>query len=91
MENIEITNDALFLSDLSPGACAEVLSVRNPEELARLQAMGVCRGRRVEVVKAGDPLIIRVFGSRIGLSARLAADVEIRLCARAPRCWEEPS
>lgn len=90
MDHIQITNAKILLSDLPPGACAEVTSVQHPEELARLQAMGVCRGRRIEVVKSGDPLILRVFGARIGLSARLAAHVDVRPCARAPRCWEYP-
>lgn len=41
----------------------------------RLQAMGFCRGRRIELVKAGDPLIVRVLGSRVGLAGRLAAEI----------------
>lgn len=52
--------------------------------------MGVCIGRRVEIIKTGDTLIIRVFGSRIGLSARMAAHVRVQPCSRAPRCWETP-
>ncbi len=43
----------------------------------RLQAMGLCRGRRIELVKAGDPLIVRVLGSRVGLAERLAAGVMV--------------
>jgi Fe2+ transport system protein FeoA len=34
--------------------------------------MGLCAGRGVEVVKRGDPMIVRVLGTRIGLSAALA-------------------
>jgi Fe2+ transport system protein FeoA len=37
-------------------------------------------GRRVELVKSGDPLILRVFGSRLGLSASLAARVHVEVC-----------
>jgi Fe2+ transport system protein FeoA len=37
-------------------------------------------GRRVELVKGGDPLILRVFGSRLGLSAALAARVRVEVC-----------
>lgn len=47
-------------------------------DAVRLQAMGICRGRRVELVKGGDPLIVRVLGSRVGLSGRLAAQVMVR-------------
>ena len=42
--------------------------------------LGVCVGRRVELVKGGDPLILRVFGSRLGLSAALAARVRVEVC-----------
>jgi Fe2+ transport system protein FeoA len=45
------------------------------DEMARLMAMGVCTGRTIEMVKSGDPLILKVFGSRIGVSARLASRV----------------
>lgn len=78
----------ITLSELGKGACGEISAVNRVDELSRLQSMGVCIGRRVEVIKTGDPLIIRVFGSRIGLSARMAAHVIVRPCSRAPRCWE---
>ena len=50
------------------------------EDAARLKSLGLCRGRRLQVVKLGDPLIVRVLGSRIGLSARLAGCVGVRPC-----------
>jgi len=65
-----------------------IAEVINREELERLQAMGICEGRRLEVIQSGDPLIVRVFGSRIGLSARMAAHVRVIRCQGAPRCWE---
>jgi hypothetical protein len=34
-------------------------------------------GRRVQLVKSGDPLVVRVLGARVGLSARLAACVSV--------------
>jgi Fe2+ transport system protein FeoA len=49
------------------------------DDATRLKALGVCVGRQVELVKAGDPLIVRVLGARIGLSARLAAQVQVEL------------
>ncbi|MCC5845602.1 MAG: ferrous iron transport protein A [Verrucomicrobia bacterium] len=76
------------LPRLSKGSCGLISEVQNVDELSRLQSMGVCIGRRVEVIKTGDPLIIRVFGSRIGLSARMAEHVMVEPCSRAPRCWE---
>lgn len=50
------------------------------EEMQRLKTLGVCLGRRVELVKVGDPLILKVFGSRLGVSAALAANVHVEVC-----------
>ena len=75
------------LTELRQGECAVIRSVQEGDELARLQAMGVCQDRRIELVQHGDPLIFRVFGSRIGLSARLAGHVLVERCADAGRCW----
>ena len=48
------------------------------EERDRLEAIGLCAGRTVEVVKAGDPMIVRVLGTRIGLAATVARAVWLR-------------
>lgn len=70
------------LDELSPGKCAVVRRVESEDgDIQRLKMLGVCVGRRVEVVKAGDPLIIRVFGSRLGMSASLAARVWLEVCS----------
>ncbi len=50
------------------------------EESFRLVPTGDCVGRRVQVVRAGDPMIVRVLGARIGLSHRLAAMVRVTPC-----------
>lgn len=50
------------------------------DDAARLKSLGLCVGRRVEVVKRGDPMIVRVLGARVGLSARLAATVFVEHC-----------
>jgi len=44
-------------------------------ERDRLEAIGLCVGRIVEVVQAGDPMIVRVLGTRIGLAAALARTI----------------
>jgi len=70
------------LDRLKPGRCGTILDVQAGEdEIDRLKAMGICQGRKVMLVRAGDPLILRVLGSRIGLSARLAAEVSVSACA----------
>jgi Fe2+ transport system protein FeoA len=50
------------------------------EDTHRLKTLGVCVGRRVELVRAGNPLILKVFGSRLGISAELAARVQVEVC-----------
>ena len=66
---------------LPPRVCAVVRKIAtDDEEMQRLKTLGVCLGRRVELVKAGDPLILKVFGSRLGISAALAANVQVEVC-----------
>ena len=43
--------------------------------LHRLMAMGLCVGREIEVVRQGNPLIVRLLGARIGVSSRLARQI----------------
>jgi Fe2+ transport system protein FeoA len=52
-------------------------------DAVRLKAMGLCLGRRVQLVKGGDPLIVRVIGTRVGLSARLAEQVFVEAPLKA--------
>lgn len=67
------------LDQLRPHDFAIINHIEAPDEDSeRLMALGVCAGRTVELIKAGDPLILKVFASRIGLSARLAARVYVR-------------
>lgn len=51
------------------------------DEMERLMSMGVCRGRGITLIQRGDPLILKVFGSRLGVSARLARRVLVSCCA----------
>jgi Fe2+ transport system protein FeoA len=69
------------LDELPPRVCAVVRSVEtDDEETQRLKTLGVCVGRRVELVRAGNPLILKIFGSRLGVSAELAARVRVEIC-----------
>lgn len=78
------------LESLDRGVCAVVHEViGDSDDIRRLKAMGICAGRRLEVVKRGDPMILRVFGSRIGLSNRLAACVKVQPCNQLD-CPREP-
>lgn len=77
------------LSALEPRECGVITELGEGSASSRLQSMGICLGRRVEVVKNGDPLILKVYGTRIGLSGRMAADIEVEVCEAGGRCWEE--
>lgn len=69
------------LDELPPRVCAVVRSVStDDEDTHRLKTLGVCVGRRLELVRAGDPLILKIFGSRLGLSAELAMRVQVEVC-----------
>lgn len=76
------------LTLLKPGQCGVVTELGEQRESGRLKSMGICLGRTLEVIKAGDPLIVNVYGIRIGLSARLAESIQVEPCAKAGRCWE---
>lgn len=70
------------LDELPPRTCAVVRQVdTDDEDTQRLKTLGVCLGRRVELVRAGNPLILKIFGSRLGLSAELAARVRVEICS----------
>jgi Fe2+ transport system protein FeoA len=67
------------LSAMPVGGCGRVVSVDvSAADLERLEVMGLCEGRVVCVIKDGDPMIVRVLGTRIGLAAALAAKVRLR-------------
>lgn len=69
------------LTALKPHQCGRVESVQAQDsDLERLMAMGVCGGRMVELVQVGDPLILRVYGTRVGVSARLAERIRVVPC-----------
>jgi Fe2+ transport system protein FeoA len=69
------------LDELPPRVCAVVRRVETEdEETQRLKTLGVCIGRRVELVRTGDPLILKIFGSRLGLSGQLATRVFVEVC-----------
>ena len=78
---IEQPQTLVRLDLLPPRTCAVVRSVAtDDEDTQRLKTLGVCVGRRVELVRAGNPLILKIFGSRLGISAELAARVQVEVC-----------
>ncbi len=70
------------LDAIAPGHCGIVREVEaGDSEVDLLKSMGVCLGRKVMLVQAGDPLVLKVMGTRLGVSARLAARVRVEPCA----------
>jgi Fe2+ transport system protein FeoA len=69
------------LDALPARQCAVVCRIETDgDDMQRLKTLGICVGRRLEVVRTGDPLIVRIFGSRLGLSASLASQVWLEVC-----------
>ncbi|MDR3377953.1 MAG: FeoA family protein [Verrucomicrobiae bacterium] len=82
MTTIEQPPATVRLDDLPPRVCAIVRGIStDDEDTQRLKTLGVCVGRRLELVRAGDPLILKIFGSRLGISAELAARVSVEVCS----------
>ncbi|MCO6047113.1 ferrous iron transport protein A [Aeoliella sp. ICT_H6.2] len=74
------------LSEAPAGGVFRVVRVdAESQDADRLKAMGVCRGRRLSLIQNGDPLIVCVVGSRVGMSSRLADTVYVELeCLPSP-------
>ena len=69
------------LDTLPPKQCAVVRHIETDgDDMQRLKTLGICVGRRLEVVRTGDPLIVKIFGSRLGVSASLASHVWLEVC-----------
>jgi len=80
-EHPGMVSDRVQLIGLEAGQCGQISRVdADGEEVARMKSMGICIGRQVQALRPGDPMIVRVLGTRIGLSARLAEHVWIDNC-----------
>ena len=81
MFNVNTTAKLVRLDALPPRTCAVVRSITtDDEDTQRLKTLGVCLGRRVELIRTGDPIILKVFSSRLGISAELATRVQVEIC-----------
>lgn len=82
MQDVLFSPAEIAMSDLRAGARGRVARVLgDSSESLRLKALGVCEGRVVEVLRTGDAWVVRVLGSRIGLSRGLAASVFLTTAA----------
>ena len=81
----EAGSESVVLSQLVAGTLAVVTAITAAAaEISRLMAMGVCLGQTIEIIQPGDPLILRVLGTRVGVSARLAREVTVSVCGPLP-------
>lgn len=83
----ESPSDSITLEQVKEGDCVLIHHVEaTDDDMRRLMSMGICAGRRIELVQHGDPMIIKVFGSRLGVSRRLAERVLVCACDKTPCC-----
>jgi Fe2+ transport system protein FeoA len=77
----EASSQVTTLDRVPPQGCAVVHHVEaSDDDMHRLMTLGLCAGRRVELVQHGDPMILRIFGTRLGVSRRLAERVLVVQC-----------
>jgi len=66
------------LSDLRVGATARFHDARLDREMSRfLRAIGLTRTSEVRICKHGEPCIVQVRSTRIGLSRALAGQIYV--------------
>jgi len=79
------------LPQLRLGQCAVVHHVDLDENSdKRLRTLGICPGRRVWMVRKGDPMVVKVMGTRIGLAKELAQGVTVEVCATPHEIEPDP-
>ena len=74
----ETTDRDETLASAGPGefVCSRLKA--DGENAVRLKRLGICEGRTLEVVTAGNPMVLFVAGARIGLSRQLAELVIVK-------------
>lgn len=65
------------LDSISSGIVRCLAVEGNGPEVTRLKRMGICAGRRLQIIHPGDPMILLVAGTRVGLSRQLARCVSV--------------
>ena len=63
---------AVPLATVTPGTNAFVHEVRDAEARAHLRSLGLMSNSRVRLCQIGDPCIVQVGATRIGLSRAVA-------------------
>jgi Fe2+ transport system protein FeoA len=63
------------LADLAPGATAVLRHIGDPQARDVLRSLGLVTGAHLRLCRVGDPCIIQVRSTRIGLSHAVAQEV----------------
>lgn len=72
------TNSARPLSDLEVGAVARIVDAAvDTESRTLLRALGLTDYSQFRVCKRGEPCVVQVRATRIGISARIAAHITV--------------
>lgn len=75
------TTKQVRLGELRVGECGIVIDLDlGDNDDKRLRTLGICPGRRVWLVRPGDPMVLKVMGTRLGLAAELARRVTVEVC-----------
>lgn len=79
--------DSIPITRADPEDDLTVVSVQaDKTDEIRLKRLGICAGSRINILASGDPMILGVVKSRVGVSRRLAATI---LVTPEPICGEE--
>jgi Fe2+ transport system protein FeoA len=80
------------LAELEVGQCGLVhdLDLGGGDD-NRLRTLGICPGRRVWMARRGDPMVLKVMGTRLGLAAELAMKVTVEICGTGCSGPADPS
>jgi len=70
------------LLDLAPGTEAVLDQMADAHARAVLRALGLTDGARLRVCRVGDPCIIQVGSTRIGLSNVVARSISVTVADR---------
>ena len=73
------------LSACSAGVRGWISRVDDGPDANRLKAMGLCAGHLVQVRRAGDPMVVDVFTTRVAVAQQLASGIRITSCREMPR------
>jgi Fe2+ transport system protein FeoA len=73
------------LLNLAPGTVAVLRQVLDYQSRAVLRSLGLTDGARLRICRLGDPCIIQVRSTRIGLSKAVAQSVYVTVTERDVR------